>query len=170
MWIKNPCQVPCPITCYHWCMFTLISVGKLKDAWRDVAENYVVRLGPYLPIKVVEIPEIPFGKNDDPERIKKQEAGLLVKYLKPDAYLIVLHPQQKTFSTKQFAEALEKWRRKREVIFIIGGPHGLHESILEKSDEQLSLSPLTFTHQMTRAILLEQLYRCVMREKGKYDY
>lgn len=151
-------------------MFTIIALGKLKDAWREIAEMYIMRLGPYLPIKVVEITEIPFGKNDEPERIKKQEAGLLIKYLKPDAHIIVLHPDAKSPSTKKFAEQLEGWRRKREIIFIIGGPHGLHESILEKANEQLSLSPLTFTHQMTRAILLEQLYRSIMREKGKYDY
>lgn len=151
-------------------MFTIVALGKLKDAWREIAEMYITRLGPYLPIKIVEVAEVPFGKNDDPERIKKQEAGLLIKYLKPDAHIIVLHPAGKTPDTQKFAEVLEGWRRKREIIFLIGGPHGLHESILEKADEQLSLSPLTFTHQMTRAILLEQLYRCVMREKGKYDY
>ncbi len=151
-------------------MFTIIALGKLKDSWRNIAEMYIMRLGPYLPIKVIEITEISFGKNDDPERIKKQEAGLLVKYLKPDSHIIVLHPDATTPNTKKFAEQLEGWRRKREIIFIIGGPHGLHETILEKANEQLSLSPLTFTHQMTRAILLEQLYRSIMREKGKYDY
>ncbi|MCX6780670.1 MAG: 23S rRNA (pseudouridine(1915)-N(3))-methyltransferase RlmH [Candidatus Magasanikbacteria bacterium] len=151
-------------------MFTIISVGKLSAPWRDVAEQYIVRLGPYLPIKVIEIAEVSFGKNDDVEKIKKQEAGLLIKYLKPDAHIIALHPDAKTPSTKKFAEQLEGWRRKREIIFMIGGPHGIHESILEKASELLSLSPLTFTHQMTRAILLEQLYRCIMREKGKYDY
>lgn len=151
-------------------MFTIIALGKLKDSWRDIAEMYIMRLGPYLPIKVIEIVEVPFGKNDEPERIKKQEAGLLIKYLKPDAHIIVLHPAGKTPDTKKLAEQLEGWRRKREIIFIIGGPHGLHESILEKANERLSLSPLTFTHQMTRALLLEQLYRSIMREKGKYDY
>lgn len=151
-------------------MFTIVALGKLKDSWRTIAEQYITRIGPYLPIKIVEVAEIPFGKNDDPERIKKQEAGILIKYLKPDAHIIVLHPDAKTPTTKKISELLEGWRRKREIIFLIGGPHGLHESILEKADEQLSLSPLTFTHQMTRAILLEQLYRCVMREKGKYDY
>lgn len=151
-------------------MFTIVALGKLKDSWRTIAEQYITRIGPYLPIKIVEVAEIPFGKNDDPERIKKQEAGILIKYLKPDAHIIVLHPDAKTPTTKKFSELLEGWRRKREIIFLIGGPHGLHESILEKADEHLSLSPLTFTHQMTRAILLEQLYRCVMREKGKYDY
>lgn len=151
-------------------MFTLISVGKLKESWRTVCEEYLVRLSPYVPVRVIEIAETPFGKNDDIERVKKMEAAQLIKYVKPNAYIIVLHPDAKAPSTKKFAESLEAWRRKQEVIFIIGGPLGLHESVLEKADEQLSLSPLTFTHQMTRAILLEQIYRCVMREKGKYDY
>ncbi len=151
-------------------MITLIALGKLKDAWREIAEQYTVRLGPFLPIKIIEIPEVPFSKQEDAERVTKQEAGLLVKHLKPGAHIIVLHPDAKPPNTKQFAEKLVAWRRKREVIFIIGGPLGLHETILERADEQLSLSPLTFTHHMTRAILLEQLYRCVMREKGKYDY
>lgn len=151
-------------------MFTIIAIGKLKDPWRGVCEQYVTRLGPFLPVRVIEIPEIPLSKNESPEHIKNQEAGLLIKHLKPDAYLVVLHPEAKALTTKKFVESLAAWRRKRDVIFVIGGPLGLHESILERADEQLSLSPLTFTHQMTRAILLEQIYRCVMSEKGKYDY
>ncbi len=151
-------------------MFTIISIGRLDAPWRAVAEQYITRLGPYLPVRVIEIAEIPFGKNQDVARVKKQEASLLVKYLKPSAHVIVLHPDVKTFNTEKFAGALESWRRKQEIIFIIGGPLGLDESILEHADEKLSLSQLTFTHQMTRAILLEQIYRCVMREKGKYDY
>ncbi|OGH60785.1 MAG: hypothetical protein A2848_02535 [Candidatus Magasanikbacteria bacterium RIFCSPHIGHO2_01_FULL_50_8] len=152
-------------------MLTILSIGKLKEPWRAVCETYVTRLGSFLPVKIIEIQEIPLHKNDDAENIKKQEAGLLIKYLKPDAHLIALHPDAHTpSSTKKFADLLECWRRKREIIFLIGGPHGLHESLLQKADEQLSLSPLTFTHQMSRAILLEQIYRCVMREKGKYDY
>jgi 23S rRNA (pseudouridine1915-N3)-methyltransferase len=151
-------------------MLTILSIGKLKEPWRTVCEMYVTRLGPFLPVRVIEIAETPFGKNDDIERVKKQEAQALIKLLKPAAHIIALHPAALTPTTEKFSEALEKWRRKSEIIFVIGGPHGLHESILTCADEKLSLSPLTFTHQMTRAILLEQLYRCVMREKGKYDY
>lgn len=156
--------------CYYIDMLTIIAIGKLKDSWRDIAELYTTRLGPFLPIKIIEIPEVPFNSPDDIERVTKQEAGALIKYLKPGAHIIVLHPTARTSNTAEFAERLTAWRRKREVIFIIGGPLGLHTSILTRADEQLSLSPLTFTHHMTRAILLEQLYRCVMREKGKYDY
>lgn len=151
-------------------MFTIISVGKLNGPWHQAAEQYLVRLAPFLPVRVIEITEVPFGKNNDVERVKKQEAGLLIKLLKPAAHVIALHPDAKPPTTKKFFENLEVWRRKQEIIFVIGGPLGLHETILERADEQLSLSPLTFTHQMTRVILLEQIYRCVMKEKGKYDY
>ncbi len=151
-------------------MFTIISIGKLKDAWRAIAEQYITRLGPYLPVRVIEIAEVPLSKNETADHIKHQEAALVVKYMKPGAYVIALHPDSKTPTTKKFAESLEIWRRKQEVIFIIGGPLGLDASILERANELLSLSPLTFTHHMTRALLLEQLYRVIMREKGKYDY
>lgn len=151
-------------------MMTIVSIGKLKEPWRTVCEMYVTRLGPYQPVRVVEVAESPIAKNDNSERITAEEARTIVKYMKPDAHVIALHPDARTPNTKKFADALEGWRRKQEIIFVIGGPLGLHESVLARANEQLSLSPLTFTHQMTRAILLEQIYRCVMREKGKYDY
>lgn len=151
-------------------MFTIIALGKLKREWREIAEMYIVRLGPYVPIRIVEVAETALAGGGDPERIKAEEARAIVKYMKPNAHVIALHPDARTPNTKKFADMLEGWRRRQEIIFVIGGPLGLHESILARANELLSLSPLTFTHQMTRAILLEQLYRCVMREKGKYDY
>lgn len=151
-------------------MFTIISVGKLKPHWRELADEYITRTAPYLPIRIIEIPETPFSKNDDREKIIGDEARRLIKVLKPSAHIIAMHPSAHAPTTKQFCELAEKWRRKQEIIFVIGGPLGLDETILARADEKISLSPLTFTHQMTRVILLEQIYRSIMAEKGKYDY
>lgn len=149
-------------------MFTILCVGKLKESWwRQAAEEYLKRLGPFLPVRVVEIPETPFGKNDDVERVKKDEANRLIKYLKPHTYIVALHAKTKHVA---FAERLATWQRKQEVVLVIGGPRGLHESILERANELLSLSPFTFTHQMARVILLEQIYRALLKDKNKYDY
>lgn len=151
-------------------MITLLTVGKLKESyWHEACEEYLKRLSPYLKIKVIEIPEIPFGKNIDSQKIKKEEAEKILKYIKEDSYVVALTYEGKKFSSEEFAKKLESWQQ-QNLIFIIGGPLGLHESLKNKANENLSLSPLTFTHQMARVILLEQIYRSVMMSKNKYHY
>lgn len=152
-------------------MFTIVAIGKLKEAyWRAAAEEYIMRLTPFLPVKMIEIPEEPLGAKPDRARVQKAEAVGIMKYLKPGARIVCLSPELKTDSSRGLADRVYGWRRRQEVIFVIGGPLGLHPSILEKADEKLSLSSLTFTHQMARVILLEQFYRAVMMEKNKYHY
>lgn len=152
-------------------MFTLLAVGSLKEPWwRAATEEYLKRLQPYAPVRIIEVPETPFAKKDDHGRVTKTEAARLIKYLKPRTHVVALSPAGTAVSARAFKEKFSTWRSSPEVLFIIGGPLGLHESILERAHETISLSPLTFTHQMVRVFLLEQFYRAIMREKNKYDY
>ena len=149
----------------------IIALGKLKDTyWKDAEAEYLKRLKPYAKMEIIELPEEPFRAGDDRERIKEKEAQKLLKYM--SGYSIVLHERGKEIDSQALAQWLETQSQQGEQLTIlIGGPLGLHTSVLEKASMQLSLSQLTFPHQMVRVILAEQLYRAATIQKGKqYHY
>lgn len=151
----------------------IITVGKLKEKyWESAEAEYLKRLSPYAKITFVELAEESFKPSDPTEMIQKKEAEKIIKTLEDDSFVIVLHERGKEKTSVEFANFLEqKTSGGTHLTFIVGGPTGLHESILKKADLQLSLSKLTFPHQMVRTILLEQLYRAVTIMKGKvYHY
>jgi len=152
---------------------TLLVVGKLKeDYWRQAEAEYLKRLSAFVKFEIVELKEESFTEKDNPETIKFKEAKKITEQLtkiKPD-YLIAMDSNGKQFSSTNLA-SLSIFQSSKHLTFIIGGPHGLDPSILQSADLQLSLSPLTFTHQMARIILEEQIYRAFMiKENRKYHY
>lgn len=151
----------------------IIAIGKLKESyWKEAEFEYQKRLKPYAKIELVEILEEPFREGDDREKIKQLEAAKIHKNLPEGGLIVALHEDGKEFTSRAFATFLEKHSTRGETItLVIGGPLGLHESILQLAGVQLSLSQLTFPHQMVRTILLEQIYRGVTIQKGKqYHY
>jgi len=151
----------------------IIALGKIKESyWKEAESEYQKRLKPYAKIELVEIPEEPFRDSDDREKIKLKEADKIQKNLPEGGLIVALHEAGKQFSSHQFASFLEEHSTRGETVtLIIGGPLGLHQSILQLAEVQLSLSQLTFPHQMVRTILLEQIYRAVTIQKGKqYHY
>lgn len=152
----------------------IICLGKLKETyWKEAEKEYLKRLTPYAKITCIEIQEESFRDTDDREKIKEKEAVKINKLLhNKDAILVALHERGKVYTSPAFSQFLEKnSTRGEEIIFIIGGPLGLHETVLKKANYQFSLSSLTFPHQMVRTILLEQIYRAVMIMKNKqYHY
>jgi 23S rRNA (pseudouridine1915-N3)-methyltransferase len=150
----------------------IIAVGKLKEQyWNNSVNEYLKRLSPYAKIDIVELKEEAFKSENEREEIQKKEAEKILKNIQPDDVIITLHERGKKMTSVDLAKMLEqKSQQGNRLTFIIGGPLGLHDSVLKKSDLQLSLSTLTFPHQMVRTILLEQLYRSVMIGKGKYHY
>ncbi len=118
-----------------------------------------------------EIPEESFASIQERESIQTKEAEKIKKKLEGAPY-IALHETGQEYTSPKFAEFLEKSSTHGEkIIFVIGGPLGLHPALLQKATKQISLSLLTFPHQMVRTILLEQIYRGVMIVKEKsYHY
>ncbi len=151
----------------------IIALGKLKESyWKEAETEYLKRLHPYAKVEIIELPEEPFRDTDDREKIKKIEAEKIKKHLKEGAVVFALHEKGKEFTSPNFAKFLEDNSTRGEtIIFVIGGPLGLHESILNLATQQVSLSEFTFPHQMVRTILLEQLYRAttILKER-KYHY
>jgi 23S rRNA (pseudouridine1915-N3)-methyltransferase len=154
----------------------IITLGKLKETyWQEAVAEYLKRLKPYYKIQIHELREEPFGEKDQPETIKQKEAEKIKNILKniKDTLLITLDENGKSFSSIQFAGQINNITagQTKNIVFIIGGPLGLHESILNRANIKLSLSAMTFTHQMARIFLLEQIYRASMISAGrKYHY
>ncbi len=151
----------------------IIAVGKLKESyWQEAEAEYRKRLKPYAKLTITELSEESFRESDDREKIKKLEAEKILKSVSVDAMLIACHEKGKELTSVDLAKFLqEKSIYGDELTFVIGGPLGLDQTILEKADHTLSLSALTFPHQMVRTILLEQLYRAGTILVGKtYHY
>ena len=154
---------------------TILTLGSLKEKyWVEAEAEYLKRLSPYARVNFVELKEESFAEKTNPKIIKKKEAEKLIKILeKKEGYIIALDSTGKQFTSLQLASHFDNVTMKQfnNLIFVIGGPLGLDNSILELADFKLSLSNLTFTHQMVRTILLEQIYRSVMINEGrKYHY
>lgn len=152
---------------------SFLCLGKLKDAhWQHAYNEYEKRLRPYVHITLHEIREQSFTEKDSPELIKQKEATAILDAIPKGSYVVALHETGTSFSSVDFAHFLhKKTANGTRIVFIIGGPLGLHTRVLERADLQLSFSAFTFPHQLVRILLLEQLYRAVtILHKKTYHY
>lgn len=138
----------------------LIWIGKTSDTYlQQGMEIYLKRLKHYADLEILEIPEVK-GKKPLQKQKEEEETALLQKLVKSD-WVILLDEKGKQYKSQEFAGMLqEKMNRSiSSLTFVIGGPFGFTKKIYQKSQEQLSLSQMTFSHQMVRLFFLEQLYR-----------
>lgn len=155
---------------------TIIALGKLKENyWHEAEAEYLKRLTPNTKIKIIELKEESFDEKSNKEVIKQKEADKIKKALEKTkgSYLIVLDSTGKELLSTEISTEINKImvEGNSNITFVVGGPLGLDKSIKKRADLILSLSKLTFTHQMVRTILLEQIYRSVMILSGrKYHY
>ncbi len=144
----------------------LIVLGKLKESyWQEAAHEYEKRLSGFGTFVTHELREVSFSAKDRSEDIKHREAekiqAELAKFSAP--HIVLLDEHGKNYSSLEFSELVTSWRTTyREIVFVLGGPLGLDETFASSIRTKLSLSSFTFTHQMARVILLEQLYRAFM--------
>lgn len=141
---------------------TLILIGKTEEAYIEQGLNvYLSRLRHYIGINVVVIPAIKEASSLTPQQVKEREAALVIKVLSPGSTLAVLDEKGTELRSVEFSAQLQKWMNSgtRELIFLVGGAFGIADEIKKRAAFQLSLSRLTFTHQLIRLIFAEQLYR-----------
>ncbi len=154
----------------------IIVVGSHKESYFKEAEaEYLKRLTPYAKIKITQIPEHSFRADEPREKSQEVEAEKIMKYLLGDAgntYIIVLDEKGKLKDSVALSKHLQEiGQNGTPLTIIIGGPRGLSPSLVKKANLVLSLSPLTFPHQLVRVILAEQLYRAGTIAAGKtYHY
>jgi len=147
----------------------IIVLGKFKEkAYQHLENEYVKRLSPFAKVKIVELPEIPYRKNDDINRTKGKEAEKIIKQLPEDGIVLLLEEKGIGRDSVAFAKFIERIGGiGRELVFVIGSGLGLHESLKPYANHTISLSQLTFPHNMARVILEEQIYRACTILAGK---
>lgn len=140
---------------------TIISVGKIKRNYTLEWERELAkRLSPYAEIAFIEVKEESITPNKSLEIVKQKEAENILNVIPENSYVIALDPKGKEFTTEEFATKLQALQlQNSHFTFIVGGPAGLHSSVLEQANLKLSFSKFTFTHQVMRVLLLEQLFR-----------
>ncbi len=145
------------------------TTGKLYAAGID---DYVGRIGHYMPMSVVTIPELKSTKNLSQEQQKEMEGKLIMDQLQPSDTVVLLDEHGKEPRSVELAKWLEHKRQtSRRLVFVIGGPYGFSLQVYSRANEQLSLSRMTFSHQMVRLLFVEQLYRaCTIIQGEPYHH
>lgn len=149
---------------------TIVAVSKIKtDYFRQAELEYIKRLKPYLNLKIKEIKAESFSSHNK-EKVKKIEEEKLIKTLsQQDGNIFLLSERGDLFTSEQFSQEINKYDGQK-LVLVIAGSLGFGPNIVKKYPK-ISLSKLTFTHEMARIILLEQIYRAITIEKGKnYHY
>lgn len=149
---------------------TLLLIGKTEEAYlREGISKYLNRLRHYARIDFVEIPELKNTKALTQEQQKVKEAELMLKKLSPTDHAILLDEKGVQLSSQQFADYLDKKAISSvsNLVFIVGGPYGFDQSVYQRANDKISLSRMTFSHQMVRLFFAEQLYRAYTIIKGE---
>ncbi len=140
----------------------VITIGKIKEQYlKDAVKEYEKRLAPFCSFSIVELAAEQINDETLSEKYKELEAIRIIQNLKKNSYIITLEIKGKMFSSESFAEKIAEISNEgiNDLTFIIGGANGLHKNITDISNLKLSFSPMTFTHQMIRLLLIEQIYR-----------
>lgn len=149
---------------------TFLTVGKTEDAYlKDGFEKYIKRLKHYTKLSVIEIDELKNTKALTPEQQKSKEADLILKKITPQDYVILLDEKGMQLTSEKFAAYIDKKAiaSVSNLVFVVGGPYGFDGTIYARANDKLSLSAMTFSHQMVRLFFIEQLYRAFTIIKGE---
>ena len=147
-------------------IFTGRTVGKI---YQEAIADYSRRLGHYLPFSLEEIPDLKNARSLSEAEQKEREADAVLASLKSGDILILLDERGKEYTSRGFASFMEQKMHSggRRLVFLIGGPYGFSPRIYEQAQGMVSLSQMTFSHQMVRLFLIEQLYRACTILKGE---
>ena len=148
---------------------TLLVVGKTTDSHIDaLIQEYQNRLTHYLPFALQVIPELKNTKALSPEQQKQAEGDLILKAVTANTDLILLDEHGKEFRSIEFADYLQKRMLSgRDVVFVVGGPYGFADTVYQRANGKISLSKMTFSHQMVRLFFVEQSYRAMTILRGE---
>lgn len=146
----------------------IVAVGRMKERhWRDAADEYLKRLGPYTQVDVFEIPDRDVTR--DERRALAEEGADVLRAIPDSAWVIALDVGGKARSSEAFAAHLADLggEGRSSIAFVLGGAAGLAPEVLARADERLSLGPMTLPHQLARVVLLEQIYRAFRIQRGE---
>jgi 23S rRNA (pseudouridine1915-N3)-methyltransferase len=148
---------------------TLLVVGKTMDAHIEaLIQDYQKRLTHYVPFSMVVIPELKNTKSLTMEQQKLAEGELILRNLTPSTDMILLDERGREYRSVEFADFLQKKMSSgRDVVFVVGGPYGFSQNVYDRANGKISLSQMTFSHQMVRLFFVEQIYRAMTILRGE---
>lgn len=151
---------------------SIITVGKLKEKYlKQGIDEYLKRLSSYAKVEIYEVPDEKAPEilsQVEMEQVKQKEGERILSKLQADTYVIALAIEGKQKTSEELADSLDKLATygKSKIAFVIGGSLGLSKEVLQRADEKLSFSKMTFPHQLMRLILVEQVYRAFRINRG----
>jgi 23S rRNA (pseudouridine1915-N3)-methyltransferase len=152
---------------------SIITVGKLKEKYlKQGIDEYLKRLSAYAKMDIIEVPDekAPEELSDiEMIQVKQKEGERILAKIHPDAHVIALAIEGKMKSSEELADTIDKLATygKSKIAFVIGGSLGLSQEVLQRADEKLSFSKMTFPHQLMKLVLLEQVYRAFRINRGE---
>ncbi len=147
-------------------IFTGKTTGKL---FQEAIADYTKRLTHYVPFTIEELPDLKNTKSLNEEQQKEREADMLFEKLQQGDVLVLLDEKGKEFTSREFSAYLEQKLQtvNKRLVFLIGGPYGFSQRVYDAAQGKISLSKMTFSHQMVRLFLVEQIYRSFTIIKGE---
>lgn len=142
----------------------LMSIGKTDNpSFVQIIDNYKGRLKFYIPFEIEYIPDLKKNKNLSQKEQKQIEGKNIISRIQSNDHVVLLDDKGKQYSSINFAHFIEKKKHSvnKRIVFVIGGPYGFSEEVYSRANDKISLSKMTFTHQMVRMIFVEQLYRAM---------
>lgn len=148
----------------------ILCIGKTGKAFLEDGEReYLKRLSHYLPVELQILPDIKNAKSLSEDQIRQKEGQQFLEKIGPAETVILLDERGKQYDSLAFSNFLQEQfnRGGKQVFFLIGGPYGFSEEVYNRANGQLSLSKMTFSHQMIRLFFIEQIYRAMTILKGE---
>ena len=148
----------------------LLCIGKTDDKEiKNLINYYITRLPRHWNFEITEIPDVKNARNLTPDLLKKEEAKLFFNTIENSDWVILLDEKGKQFTSREFAQKLDSYQNNsiKKICFLVGGAYGFSEEMYQRANEKISISKMTFTHQMIRLFFVEQIYRADQILQGK---
>ena len=148
----------------------LLCIGKTDDKEiKNLINYYLARLPRHWNFEIIEIPDVKNARNLTPDLLKKEEAKLFLNIIENTDLVVLLDEKGKQFTSREFAQKLDSYQNNsiKKICFLVGGAYGFSEEMYQKANEKISISKMTFTHQMIRLFFVEQIYRSDQILQGK---
>lgn len=148
----------------------LLCIGKTDDKEiKNLINYYLTRLPRHWNFEITEIPDVKSARNLTPDLLKKEEAKLFLNIIENTDLVVLLDEKGKQFTSREFAQKLDSYQNNsiKKICFLVGGAYGFSDEMYQRANEKISISKMTFTHQMIRLFFVEQIYRADQILQGK---
>ena len=148
----------------------LLCIGKTDDKEiKNLINYYLTRLPRHWNFEITEIPDVKNTRNLTPDLLKKEEAKLFLNQIENTDLVVLLDEKGKQFTSREFAQKLDSYQNNsiKKICFLVGGAYGFSDEMYQRANEKISISKMTFTHQMIRLFFVEQIYRADQILQGK---